>query len=84
MTANEYQKLAARTKDKKELVKALRCSASVKPDKCDGCPYRLLEEYDVEFPVPYDVEIEGKKYYESCDVDRIAMDAADMLEELTN
>lgn len=67
-----------------EIVKALRCSASVPRAErsCEGCKYRVLDEYDGKFPCPPDIEIDGKKYYEGCDCDQIVMDAADMIEEL--
>lgn len=68
---------------RKELIKALRCSASVPPKghSCKGCPYRLLEEVDENIPVKADIEINGTKYWESCDCDQIASDAAYMLEK---
>ena len=67
------------------LIKALRCSSMPYSDKtmdCADCPYRLLSEVDEKLPIPYDVEIDGKQYYESCDCDRMVVDAADMLEQL--
>ena len=70
---------------KNTLIKALRCSAMSYADKkesCLECPYRLLEEVKEDFPIPRDVEIDGKKYWEACDVDRIVLDAANMLEKL--
>ena len=50
------------------LIKALRCSSlpySNKTMDCTDCPYRLLEEVDEKLPIPYDIEIDGKRYYES-------------------
>lgn len=48
-------------------MRALRCSASTGDKDCTGCPYRILGEF------------EGFTW-ESCDCDRMAVDAADMLE----
>ena len=67
------------------LINALRCtviSYDKKIMKCEGCKYRLLEEIDENIPVPFDVEIEGKRYLESCDYDRIVLEAAEKLEKL--
>ena len=67
------------------LIKSLRCSALTYNEsecECSECPYRLLEEVNEGIPVPYDIEINGKKYWESCDCDKIAIDAADMLERM--
>lgn len=66
------------------LVKALRCSASpyTGKEKCAECQYRLLEEVKDDLPIPYDVEIDEKHYWQSCDCDKIAIDAAEMLEKL--
>lgn len=57
-------------------MRGLRCSATCcEPLDCTGCPY-LLEE-----TVPEDmVEALGSKLRLSCDLDQMAMDAADMLE----
>lgn len=73
--------------DIKALAKALRCVASVKKEvtSCEGCPYLLREEIDIEgLPDgPWGIKEEnGKHYYESCDCDRMALDAAKVLEEL--
>ena len=64
------------------VVKALKCSATVRPKErnCEDCPYRTLEEVDDKFPVPPDVEIDGVKYWEGCDCEKICLDAADLLE----
>lgn len=67
----------------KELIEALRCSATP-PSKnvdCKSCRYRLLEPVGDKIPVPHDTVIDEVKYWESCDVDRIALDAADALEK---
>lgn len=69
--------------DKNTLIKALRCSVKPYSDKemqCAECPYRVLEKVNEELPIPYDVEIDGKQYYEGCDYDRMVLDAADILE----
>ena len=56
----------------KQLIQALRCSSSVPPEDavCAECHYSLVEEWN------------GEKIC-SCDRDRIVMDAAARLEELT-
>lgn len=56
----------------KQLIQALRCSSSVPPEDavCTECHYSLVEEWY------------GEKIC-SCDCDRIGMDAAARLEELT-
>lgn len=48
-------------------MRALRCSASTGDKDCTGCPYRIRGEF------------EGFTW-ESCDCDRMAVDAAEMLE----
>lgn len=55
-----------------QLIRALRCSSSPKLDDsgCKTCPYCVIEMWR-------DEEILN------CDCDRIGMDAADRLEELT-
>ena len=53
---------------REEIARALRCSASCgDPLDCTGCPY-LLE-----------ASVEGEPWL-SCDVDQIALDAAEVLE----
>ena len=61
---------------REDIVRALRCSATVHETvDCTGCPY-LLEE-----TVPEDMaEALGSKLFLSCDVDQVALDAAEMLE----
>lgn len=54
------------------LIKALRCSGSPKSGDCMNCEYRLLEEKD------------GKQYWLSCDCDRIVLEAADVMEEMSS
>lgn len=53
---------------REDIVRALRCSASTGDKDCTGCPYRIRGEF------------EGFTW-ESCDCDRMAVDAADMLEK---
>ena len=71
----------------KALAKALRCAATVKKEvkSCEGCPYLVREEIDIS-DLPEGnwglKEENGKHYYESCDCDRMALDAAKVLEEL--
>lgn len=48
-------------------MRALRCSASTGDKDCTGCPYRIRGEF------------EGFTW-ESCDCDRMAVDAAERLE----
>ena len=65
-----------------DIIRALRCISSVgMPHTCEGCTYRVLEEVKEGICVPHDVEIGGVKYWESCDFNRIAMDAANALEK---
>ena len=61
---------------REDIVRALRCSATVHETvDCTDCPY-LLEE-----TVPEDMaEALGSKLLLSCDTDQIALDAAEMLE----
>ena len=61
---------------REEIIRALRCSATVHETvDCTDCPY-LLEEI-----VPEDMaEALGSKLWLSCDTDQIALDAAERLE----
>lgn len=70
-------------KNARELIQALRCTSdtSGNPHECKNCKYRFLEEVIPEIPAHADVEIDGKLYWESCDCDKIAQDAADWIEE---
>lgn len=63
------------------IIEALRCSCEVRPAgaSCEGCAYRVVEEIPAEYLGMVTCE---KKYWESCDVESISRDAADMLEEL--
>lgn len=57
-------------------MRALRCSATYNEAvDCTGCPY-LMEETLTED----EAQIVGDKLWMSCDCDRMAMDAAEMLE----
>ena len=61
---------------REDIVRALRCSATVHETvDCTGCPY-LLEE-----TVPEDMaEVLESKLWLSCDTDQIALDVAERLE----
>lgn len=64
-----------------EIIKALRCTGMPRPKyDCENCPYRELNEVNDDIPIKEDVIIDGKKYWEDCDIDKIAIDAANMLE----
>ena len=71
----------------KEIIRALRCAATPY-ETCTGCPYdraESLEPIKERFPgnevaLP---ETDSDGLYHFCDVDKIALDAADRLEELT-
>lgn len=68
-----------------KLLKSMECSIepyNSKKCNCKECEYRLLEEVDDKFPCPPDVEEGGKKYWESCDCDRIVQDAISTIREL--
>ena len=52
---------------REDIVRGLRCSASTGDKDCTGCPYRIRGEF------------EGFTW-ESCDCDRMAVDAAERLE----
>lgn len=60
-----------------EIIRALRCSASVPPadEACRKCAYGIVEKLELE---------DGNEHeFVSCDTDRIVVAAADRLEELT-
>lgn len=66
-----------------EIIKALRCTSTPRHKyDCENCPYRELNEVNDDIPIKEDVIIDGKKYWEGCDVEKIAIDAADMLEKI--
>lgn len=58
-----------------DIIKALRCSAMPDEHDCTGCPYSRLEILSGE-----DAERFGASELEYCDVDKIALDAAYLLE----
>lgn len=60
------------------VIKALRCTATAGVHgNCDGCPYWIQEELPRELWEEF-----GATYTEGCDIDRVALDAADLLETL--
>lgn len=67
--------------NKTELVKALRCSATAGHKDCTNCRYRYFEEVNPSINMKCDVIGDLKQYWESCDCDRIANDAADFIEK---
>lgn len=67
------------------IVKALRCSAHVPPDCAHDCPYRLVDR-----PTPEELtELEAcvgfenlpEDFFGACDCDKIALDAASLIEQ---
>lgn len=63
-----------------QIVYALRCTASCdQRGDCTSCPYRVVEQLNEE-----QVKELGTDKWESCDIDKIAMDAAERLEELVH
>lgn len=74
----------AEKNEQEDLCRALRCSASVKTADidCTKCKYRLLEPLDDTDLFNAEVIIDGVEYWESCDCDKIALDAANMIERL--
>lgn len=58
-----------------DIIKALRCSTTPGKHDCDGCPYLVIEKLSGE-----EAEIFGTSELESCDCDKIALDAAELLE----
>lgn len=66
-----------------ELIKKLRCSSS-SDSKCDtNCRYCKSDEIPEQYKEMADFQKDGKYYCYSCDCDRICMDAADKLEEVS-
>lgn len=66
-----------------EIIKALRCTSMPRPEcDCPNCPYRELNEVNDDIPIKGDVIIDGKKYWEDCDIDKIVIDAANLLEKI--
>lgn len=57
-----------------DIIKALRCSATPGKHDCTGCPYVVIEKLNGE-----EAEIFGTSELESCECDKIALDAAELL-----
>lgn len=74
-----------REKELKQIIDALRCSADCTHNHsmdCNTCKYKFLEEVKSNIPVPANHVENGVEYWLSCDCDRIALDAADAIEQL--
>ena len=63
-----------------EIVKALRCisTAGNSPD-CEHCPYWMEEEVPAEMQ-----DMVGADVLHSCDIDRVGLDGADLIERLAD
>lgn len=63
-----------------EIVKALRCvsTAGSSPD-CEHCPYWMEESVPAEMR-----DMVGEDVFHSCDIDRVGLDGADLIEKLTD
>lgn len=64
----------------KEILQALRCTSTpggLRED-CTGCPYYRKEQLDAELK-----EKLGVDTWPSCDVNKVGMDAAELIERLT-
>lgn len=63
-----------------EVVQALRCTSTpgCLSEDCTGCPYYRKEQLDAELK-----EKLGVDTWPSCDVNKVGMDAADLIEHLT-
>lgn len=63
-----------------EIVKALRCVSTVGHEAgCESCPYWISES------IPEDMqETFGSDVLYSCDIDRVGLDGADLIERLTD
>lgn len=66
-----------------KLIRALRCVATTEKDfTCPkDCPYILLKEVPQDISVPAHVTIDGIGYWQSCDITRMVLEAADALEK---
>lgn len=64
----------------KEIIRALRCTSTPGGlyEDCTGCPYYRKEQLDAELK-----EKLGVDTWPSCDVNKVGMDAADLIERLT-
>lgn len=62
-----------------EIVSALRCvsTAGNSPD-CEHCPYWMEEKVPAEMQ-----DMVGADVFHSCDIDRVGLDGADLIERLT-
>lgn len=64
-----------------EIIKALRCTATVHPDDhpdCNSCPFFIKN------PVPEEeIGLVPEEFYYFCDSDLICLEAADLLEQLS-
>lgn len=58
-----------------DIIKALRCSAMPDEHDCTGCPYLFTEKLNAVLAKKF-----GCEEVESCDCDKIALDAAELLE----
>lgn len=65
--------------DRQKLIDALRCSATPGGGyrRCADCPYCLMEQVDPVLKIPADLILDGIPYRVTCDIDRMAMDAAE-------
>lgn len=63
-----------------EIVRALRCisTAGSSPD-CEHCPYWMEESVPAEMR-----DMVGEDVFHSCDIDRVGLDGADLIEKLTD
>lgn len=63
-----------------EIIQALRCTSTPGSlhEDCTGCPYYRKEKLDAELK-----EKLGVDTWPSCDVNKVGMDAADLIERLT-
>ena len=62
-----------------EIVRALRCvSTAGNLSDCEHCPYCMEESVPAEMRDTF-----GADVYHSCDVDRVGLDGADLIERLT-
>lgn len=68
------------TDKEKEIVQALRCTSTPggPTGDCEKCPYWKTEQLTAE-----QKEKLGVDTWTSCDVDKVGMDAADLIERLT-
>jgi len=69
------------------IIEALRCTATpgCKERDCIGCKWHTVEWVDEHpnIPIIADCEINGRKAWIGCDCDRIALEAANLIQKLT-